>query len=171
MGLTFTHHTSLLTYYYYYYWFTGFLIMYDLTLKQISFARLVIELGNKAKAYRLSYNTKGSDSACSVAAQKLMKIPAIASYIDELRSDAADLHGITVHTLLDELELARIKAMDQDVPQTSAAIAAIMGKAKLCGLDKQTLHISNPDGSLLAPTRIELVAGTAVVDAINSKHW
>jgi phage terminase small subunit len=121
--------------------------MSDLTLKQISFARLVIELGNKAKAYRLSYNTKGSDSACSVAAQKLMKIPAIASYIAELRSDAAELHGITVHTLLAELELARIKAMDCDIPKITAAIAAIMGKARLCGLDQKTLNINNPSGS------------------------
>tara|TARA_B100001063_G_scaffold243182_1_gene273263 strand:+ start:1798 stop:2172 length:375 start_codon:yes stop_codon:yes gene_type:complete len=121
--------------------------MSDLTLKQISFARLVVELGNKAKAYRLSYNTKGSDSACSVAAQKLIKIPAIASYIEELRNDAAELHGVTVHSLLDELELARTKAMDCDIPKITSAIAAIMGKAKLCGLDQKAVNINNPSTS------------------------
>lgn len=144
--------------------------MADLTLKQINFARLVVELGNKAKAYRQSYNTKGSNSACSVEAQKLMKNPKIISYIEELRNDAAELHGVTVHTLLNELELARVAAMSCDNPQTSAAIAAIMGKAKLCGLDQKTLNINNPDGSLTAPSRIELVAGTAVIDAIKRKH-
>ena len=37
---------------------------------------------------------------------------------------------------------ARTIALSCETPQTSAAVSATMGKAKLCGLDKQLIELS-----------------------------
>ncbi|MDG6264490.1 terminase small subunit, partial [Glaesserella parasuis] len=64
-------------------------------------------------------------------------------------------HKLTVDDLLDELEVAREKALERE--QLSVAVSATMGKAKLLGLDKQVINHTSSDGSL-RPTVIELVA-------------
>ena len=58
--------------------------------------------------------------------------------------------------LLLELEEARQCALAAETPQTSAAIGATMGKAKLMGLGKQLIDVTT-NGESIAPTRIELV--------------
>ena len=65
---------------------------------------------------------------------------------------------ITVDTLLDELEEARKAALDADTAQSSAAVSATMGKARLLGLDKKIVDHMSSDGSLM-PTKIVLMAG------------
>ena len=114
--------------------------MKALTDKQEKFAMLVVELGNKAEAYRQSYDTKASPQVCAVSAQKLLDNPNISIRIEEYRKMAQEEHGITVKKLLDELEEARTIALTCETPQSSAAVTATMGKAKLVGLDKQIIE-------------------------------
>ena len=49
-------------------------------------------------------------------------------------------HVMTVGDLLKELEEARQAALGAENPQSSAAVAATMGKAKILGLDKQIVE-------------------------------
>ena len=59
-----------------------------------------------------------------------------------MQQDSLTSHGITIKTLLDELNEARVIALGADTPQSSAAITATMSKAKLVGLDKYVVELS-----------------------------
>lgn len=64
----------------------------------------------------------------------------VSARVAELRAEAAKRHSVTVESLIIELEEARAIALAAETPQTSAAVSATMGKAKLCGLDKQVIE-------------------------------
>jgi hypothetical protein len=66
------------------------------------------------------------------AASRLAKSIKVKARIMELSTMAAKRHEITQDTLLEELEQARQAALSNN--QASAAVAASMGKAKLCGM-------------------------------------
>lgn len=128
-----------------------------LTQKQENFCRLYVELGNQSEAYRQAYNSKAKHESVNQEASRMMKIPHIASRVSELRENIAMKHEVTVDSLLKELEEARTIALTCETPQSSAAISATMGKAKLCGLDKQIIDHTSSDGSM-APSVIQIVA-------------
>lgn len=114
-----------------------------LTIKQEKFAQLVVELGDNSKAYRGAYDaSRMKPETVHRSAKALMDNPKVAARIDELRAEAAKAHRCTVDSLLRELEEARTVALSCETPQSSAAVAATMGKAKLCGLDKQLVELS-----------------------------
>lgn len=114
-----------------------------LTIKQEKFAQLVVELGDKSKAYRGAYNAERmKPETVHKRSGELIANGAVAGRIDQLRAEAAKAHRCTVDSLLRELEEARTVALSCETPQSSAAVAATMGKAKLCGLDKQLVELS-----------------------------
>ena len=110
-----------------------------LTQKQENVCRLFVELGNQSEAYRQAYETKAGYETVNVNACKLLKNANVAQRVEELRGEIAGAHSITVESLLNELEEARTIALTCETPQSSAAVTATMGKAKLCGLDKQVI--------------------------------
>ena len=57
---------------------------------------------------------------------------------EQLQEDTVKAHGVTIESLILELNEAREAALSADTPQSSAAITATMSKAKLVGLDKHT---------------------------------
>jgi len=128
-----------------------------LTQKQENFCKLFIELGNQSEAYRQAYETKADYKSVNVRACELLKDRNVAVRVQELRELAQERHNVTVDSLLKELEEARTIALKCETPQSSAAISATMGKAKLCGLDKQIIDHTNSDGSM-APSVIQIVA-------------
>lgn len=111
------------------------------------------------EAYRRAYNVvKMTQKSVDEKASQFMAKVKIKSRVAELRSAIAEKAMIGVEDLLKELEEARQAALTAESPQSSAAVAATMGKAKLLGLDKQVVEHSNPDGSLRPlPTVIQLV--------------
>ena len=114
-----------------------------LTIKQEKFAQLVVELGDKSKAYRGAYDaSRMKPESVHRKARELIENVKVSARIDELRAEAAKAHRCTVESLLRELEEARTVALSCETPQSSAAVAATMGKAKLCGLDKQLVELS-----------------------------
>ena len=114
-----------------------------LTIKQEKFAQLVVELGDNSKAYRGAYDaSRMKPESVHRKARELIENVKVAARIDELRAEAAKAHRCTVDSLLSELEEARTVALSCETPQSSAAVAATMGKAKLCGLDKQLVELS-----------------------------
>ena len=88
------------------------------------------------------------DSAREIGSENLTK-PDIAEAVDRYKLSIKKRHGITIESLLRELEEAREVALSAETPQSSAAIAATMGKAKLTGLDKHIVEVSGPDGSAI----------------------
>lgn len=113
------------------------------TVKKDKFARLVVELGDQSDAYRGAYSAENmKPETVRKRAYELMKDGYVAGQIAELQAEAAKAHRCTVDSLLRELEEARTVALSCETPQSSAAVAATMGKAKLCGLDKQLVELS-----------------------------
>ena len=127
-----------------------------LTLKQEAFAMAYIESGNASMAYKAVYNVNGntSDNTISVEACKLRNTPKITLRILELQELAQVRHSITVDSLTDELEFARVTALENG--QASAAVSASMAKAKLHGLLTDKAEVTRPDESM-KPRTIVLV--------------
>lgn len=64
---------------------------------------------------------------------------------------------VTVESLTEELEEARVIAREDRVP--TAMVSATMGKAKLYGLDKQVIEHKGPDMAGILQDLIEKLPG------------
>lgn len=133
--------------------------MSNLTLKQEAFCQAYIETGNASEAYRMAYQAEGmKPEVVNVKAAELLKNGKVSVRVDELKEEHRNRHNLTVDDLIRELEEARQAALGADTPQSSAAVGATMGKAKLLGLDKQIVDNISSDGSMTPkPTTIQLL--------------
>jgi phage terminase small subunit len=137
--------------------YSGF-FMSNLTPKQEQFCLLYIELGNASAAYREAYDAEDmNQNTVNKNASVMLESTKIATRINQIRDKHMRRHDLTVGDLLAELEEARQAALGAENPQSSAAVAATMGKAKILGLDKQIIDHKSSDGTM-TPTRIEIVA-------------
>ena len=106
-----------------------------MTPKQEQFARLYVETGNASEAYWQAYNADNmKPETVTNEAYKLLQDPDISAMVDGLKEEARQRHAVTVGDLLHELEQARAAALAAPTPQSSAAVSATMGKAKMLGL-------------------------------------
>lgn len=121
-----------------------------LTQKQEAFCLAYMETGNASEAYRQAYNaSKMKPETVNRKAKELLDHGKISARIGGLQSEAAKRNEVTVDSLLAELEEARQAALNAGPSaQSSAAVAATMGKAKLMGLDKQVVDHTSSDGSM-----------------------
>lgn len=131
-----------------------------LTPKQESFCQKYIELGNASEAYRQSYDADSMNAnTVNRKAKELLDNGKITARVDQIKREHKKRHNMTIDDLLIELEEARQAALGAENPQSSAAVAATMGKAKILGLDKQVIDHTSSDGSMSTkPTVIRLVA-------------
>ena len=130
-----------------------------ITQKQRAYCLAFMETGNSSEAYRRSYDTSGMTTASvNRCAKDVYDNVNVSAMIEQLRKKAMKRNEITVDALLDELEEARKAALEADTAQSSAAVSATMGKARLLGLDKKIVDHMSSDGSLM-PTKIVLMAG------------
>ncbi|MHB9328037.1 terminase small subunit [Phytobacter ursingii] len=126
--------------------------MAGLTIKQEAFCQAYIETGNASEAYRTAYAAdKMKPEAIHVNASKLLDNAKVALRVSELQGEIKQRHNVTVDSLIAELEEARQAALGAETPQSSAAVAATMGKAKLTGLDKQIVELTGQGGG---PVRV-----------------
>lgn len=131
--------------------------MTGLTIKQEAFCQAYIEKGNASEAYRTAYAAdKMKAEAIHVNASKLLDNAKVALRVKELQGEIKQRHNVTVDSLLKELEEARQAALGAETPQSSAAVAATMGKAKLTGLDKQIVEMRGSLGLNLNKSLTEL---------------
>lgn len=117
-----------------------------LTQKQEAFCLAYVETGNASEAYRRSYDTSEDIKPETVwsEASRLLADPKVSARVQSLRILARELTMVTVGSLTEELEAARQHAMKDD-KGASAAVSAIMGKAKLHRLleeEKQQTGVS-----------------------------
>ncbi len=120
-----------------------------LTIKQEAFARAYVETGNASEAYRRAYNAENmKQESIAVRACELLAHSKVSVMVQQLKDQAAERHAVTVDSLVNELEEARLAALGAESPQSAAAVSATMGKAKLMGLDKQIFDLKSSDGSM-----------------------
>lgn len=112
--------------------------------KHEKFCQVWHETGNKSEAYRQSHpnSAKWKDETVHNKASALSKRGEVSARHEQLKEQSLKDHGVTIKSLIKELDEARSLAMTTDTPQTSSAISATMNKAKLVGLDKNTLEVT-----------------------------
>lgn len=114
-----------------------------LTVKQEKFCQAYVETGDASEAYRSAYSAdKMKPETVHNKAYQLRNQGEIRARIEALRGEAKIRHDITVSSLLEELEEARQAALTAETPQSSAAVAATMGKARITGLDKVVIDLT-----------------------------
>lgn len=107
--------------------------------------------GNKIKAaWKVVFpSSKATEKSKDEKSSLFHNLGKVQSRIDFLSSVAAEIaaenHAVTVDSILEELEEARVVAKENS--QSSAMVAASMGKAKLAGLDIDRLEVSGADMS------------------------
>lgn len=112
-----------------------------LTAKQEAFCLAYLETGNASEAYRQSYDAENmKPETITNKAHQMLRRGDIRARVDKLREPIMERHAVTVDSLIVELEEARQAALSAETPQSGAAVTATMGKAKLCGLDKQLIE-------------------------------
>ncbi|NNA93083.1 terminase small subunit [Pseudomonas gessardii] len=116
--------------------------------KMEKFCLAYVETANAAESYRIAYNTeKMATATIGREGYNTLQKPQVQARLEELRKKVMERHEITVDTLLAELEEARMAALGAETPQTSAAVSATMGKAKLLGLDKKIVELTGKNGA------------------------
>ena len=106
-----------------------------LNARQEAFARNIAEGRSQREAYKRAGYTPASDSVADVNASRLLRHAQVQSRVRELQAAQAEASQITAERLLAELEEARSLALS--LGQAGAAVAASMGRAKLCGLARR----------------------------------
>ena len=103
-----------------------------LTAKQARFvSEYLIDSNATQAAIRAGYSEK---TAAVIGAQNLIKLN-IAAAIKAGQNNIGKRNELTIDDIIKELEEARTAALTAESPQSSAAVAATMGKAKvLCML-------------------------------------
>lgn len=116
---------------------------FGVTEQQEKFCRVFVETGNASEAYRQAYKSdRKTANSVAVDASRLLDNPNVHLRISMLREGHAKRHNVTVDSLVAELEEIKQIALAAETPQTSAAVSAVMGKAKLTGLDKQVVEMT-----------------------------
>lgn len=126
-----------------------------LTPKQEAFAQAYLETGNGSEAYRRVYNAENmKENVVHVKACELLKNGKVAVRLAELQKRAQKRHDITIDSLTEMLKEDRELA--RNLEQTSAAVSAVMGLAKIHGLILDKAQISGDEDNPVV-TRVELV--------------
>lgn len=142
-----------------------------LTPKQESFCQKYIELGNASEAYRQSYDADSmNENTVNRAAKQLLDNPKITTRVNQIKREHKRRHNMTIDDLLLELEEARQAALGAENPQSSAAVAATMGKAKILGLDKQVIDHTSSDGSMSPPQPLTPESAKAISKDLDNEY-
>jgi phage terminase small subunit len=105
-----------------------------ITAREEAFAQKYVECLNASEAYRSVCDVGEDTKPESVwqSASRMMANLKVMSRIAELQQEHRERHGVTVDSLTQELEEARLVATAEK--QGAAMTSATMGKAKLHGL-------------------------------------
>jgi len=121
-----------------------------LTPKQAAFCRAYQQTGNASEAYRRAYDAeKMKPGSIRRKAAEVLKHRSVAAELERLNQQTKREHGVTIESLLRELEEARQLALANG--QASAAVTATMGKGKLAGVFN-----GKPDDDVAPPSKIDV---------------
>lgn len=118
--------------------------MTALTAKQEAFCLAYLETRNASEAYRTAYKAKAmKPETVHREAKALIDHPKVATRLAELQAQVLERHALTVDDLVAELDENRGVALKALVPQSAAATAATLGKAKLLGFLKDKVEVEH----------------------------
>jgi phage terminase small subunit len=121
-----------------------------MTPKQEAFARAYVETGNASEAYRQAYDAENmKPDVVKVKACELLKNGNVAVTVANLKASLQKRHEITVDTITAMLKEDRELAKENK--QSSAAVSASMGLAKLHGLIVDKAEHTGKGGAPLVP--------------------
>ena len=101
-------------------------------------AQVFVETGNKTEAFRQAgYSTNSTEQVITGNVQRLFRREPVLTRVAELQAAQAKLHAVTIESLTEQLREDRQLAYS--VKNPSAAVSAVMGMARLHGLDKQVI--------------------------------
>ena len=124
-------------------------------------AQVYVATGNKTEAYRKAgYSTNMTDKAISTKVQRVFNNGVVLGRVAELQAEQAKLHAVTIESLTADLREDR--ALAYSVKNPSAAVAAVMGMAKLHGFDKQIISADT-----INPPRL---INIAIIDSKTAKR-
>ena len=122
-----------------------------LTEKNMAFARSVVLDVKRDEImgdhYREIFGGNMNRDSYSSCASRLWRSPVIMEYVEKLREEMRERFMITVESLIEELHEIKLVALGAETPQCGAAVAAVLGKAKLAGLDKAVEEKIKIDGA------------------------
>jgi hypothetical protein len=84
----------------------------------------------------------------AVNASRELHHPETIKYMDELKGILVEEFKVTAKELYDKLEVLYETSLGGERPQVAAGVSAVMGQAKLMGLDKQVIDHVSSDGSM-----------------------
>lgn len=130
-----------------------------------TYAQDFVLYGDKTKAWGVTFpESKAAPETRWPKASRFHDIDKVRARIRQLNGKAIEIadkfHGITIDTLLTELEENRQAALTAETPQSSAATAATLGKAKLLGMDKDIIDHQSSDGSMSNQWKVEFINAT-----------
>lgn len=129
--------------------------------RQEMLSQVFVETGNKTEAYRQAgYSQNCSDRTITGNVMRLFRSPRVLNRVAELQAEAAERHAVTIESLTADLREDR--ALAYSVKNPSAAVAAVMGMARLNGLDKQILSAD--------PVNPPSLINIAIVDNTTAKR-
>lgn len=112
--------------------------------EQIAASYLINGCDARAALIECGYSAQYASQARAQA--KVMSHPAVRSALARLRAIALSRATYSISVAVDELEQARLLAMRSG--QASAAVAAVLAKARLLGLDNPAARPTDPSGAL-----------------------
>ena len=115
--------------------------------KHEAFAQKWHELGNKTQAYLFAFpaSKKWKEATVNSKASVISKNDKVLERYKELQEESGARHGITIDSLLKELNEIKEVAMNLETPQCSAAVNSVMSKAKLTGHDIIRVEVSSKE--------------------------
>ena len=105
------------------------------------------EIDNKTQAYLIAFPTskRWKIETVNSRASELSKDSKVLGRYKELQEESGARHGITIDSLLKELNEIKEVAMSLETPQCSAAVSSVMSKAKLTGHDILRIELSSKE--------------------------
>ena len=114
-----------------------------LTPKQQRYDRFVSEMLIDGNVTRSAKAAGYSEKTAYSQGHRLLKNVEIANAIKAGQKDIAKRNELTIDDIIKELEEARTAALTAESPQSSAAVAATMGKAKVLGMLVDKSEVKN----------------------------
>lgn len=114
-----------------------------LTPKQQRYDRFVSEMLVDGNVTRSAKEAGYSEKTAYSQGHRLLKNVEIANAIKAGQKDIAKRNELTIDDIIKELEEARTAALTAESPQSSAAVAATMGKAKVLGMLVDKSEVKN----------------------------
>ena len=105
------------------------------------------ELDNKTQAYLIAFpsSKRWKEKTVNSRASELSRDSKVLGRYNELQEQTGKRHGITIDSLLKELNEIKGVAMSLENPQCSAAVSSVMSKAKLTGHDILRIEVSSKE--------------------------